>query len=67
MIERLKNERNYTDVMIQERLQHQMSQHDKAALADIIIENNLDLEYLKKQIQENLNRITKEYELKTTR
>jgi len=67
MIERLKNERNYTDVMIQERLQHQMSQHDKAALADVIIENNLDLEYLKKQIQENLNRITKEYELKTTR
>jgi dephospho-CoA kinase len=67
MIERLKNERNYTDSMIQERLQHQMSQHDKATLADIIIENNLDLEYLKKQIQENLNRITKEYELKTTR
>jgi len=67
MIERLKNERNYTDVMIQERLQHQMSQHDKAALADIIIENNQDIEYLKKQIQENLNRITKEYELKTTR
>lgn len=67
MFERLKNTRNYTDVMIQERYQHQMSQHDKAALADIIIENNHDIEYLKKQIQENLNRINKEYELKTTR
>jgi dephospho-CoA kinase len=66
MIERLKQNRKYTDQMIQERLQHQMSQQDKINLADRIIDNNSDEENIKKQIQENLKRIEKEYELKST-
>ena len=66
MIERLKKNRNYTDEMIQERLQHQMSQHDKALLADVIIENNSDTDNLKKQIENQLERILKQYELKST-
>lgn len=66
MIERLKKNRNYTDEMIQERLQHQMSQHDKALLADIIIENNSDMDNLKKQINTQLDRIMEHYELKST-
>ncbi|HET6785760.1 MAG TPA: dephospho-CoA kinase, partial [Erysipelotrichaceae bacterium] len=66
MVERLKTNRNYTDQMIQERLQHQMSQHEKVLLADRIIDNNSDVENIKKQIQDNLNRIKKEYELKST-
>lgn len=65
MIERLKEKRNYTEQMIQERLQHQMPQHEKVLLADHIIENNSDVENIKKQIQDNLNRIKKEYELKS--
>jgi dephospho-CoA kinase len=66
MIERLKKNRNYTDEMIQERLQHQMSQHDKALLADVIIENNSDIDHLKKQIIAQLDRVMKHYELKST-
>jgi len=66
MIERLKKNRNYTDDMIQERLQHQMSQYDKALLADIVIENNSDIEDLKLQIVTQLDRIMKNYELKST-
>lgn len=66
MIERLKKNRNYTDEMIQERLQHQMSQHDKALLADVIIENNSDIDHLKKQINAQLDRVMKHYELKST-
>jgi len=66
MFERLKKNRNYTDEMIQERLQHQMSQHDKALLADVIIENNSDTDNLKKQIENQLERILKQYELKNT-
>lgn len=66
MRERLKKSRNYTDDIIQERLQHQMSQHDKALLADVIIENNSDIEELKKQITNQLDRILKHYELKST-
>ena len=66
MFERLKKNRNYTDTMIQERLQHQMSQHDKALLADVIIENNSDTDNLKKQIENQLERILKQYELKNT-
>lgn len=66
MIERLKKNRNYTDEMIKERLQHQMSQHDKALLADVIIENNSDIDHLKKQIIAQLDRVMKHYELKST-
>lgn len=66
MFERLKKNRNYSDEMIQERLQHQMSQHDKALLADVIIENNSDTDNLKKQIENQLERILKQYELKNT-
>lgn len=66
MIERLKKNRNYTDEMIQERLQHQMSQYDKALLADVIIENNSDIDHLKKQIIAQLDRVMKHYELKST-
>ena len=66
MIERLKKNRNYTDAMIQERLQHQMSQQDKALLADVIIENNSDMNNLKKQIVAQIDRIMKHYELKST-
>ena len=66
MIERLKKNRNYTDEMIQERLQHQMSQHDKAVLADVIIENNSDTDNLRIQIETQLERILKHYELKST-
>lgn len=66
MIERLKKNRNYTDEMIQERLQHQMSQHDKAVLADVIIENNSDTDNLRFQIETQLERILKHYELKST-
>ncbi len=66
MIERLKKNRNYTDEMIQERLKHQMSQHDKTLLADVIITNNTDIEDLKKQIKAQIDRILKSYELKST-
>lgn len=66
MRERLKKNRNYSDDIIQERLQHQMSQHDKALLADVIIENNSDMEELRKQITNQLDRILKHYELKST-
>jgi dephospho-CoA kinase len=66
MFERLKKNRNYTDEMIQERLQHQMSQHDKILAADVIIENNSDTHNLKKQIETQLERILKQYELKST-
>ena len=66
MRDRLKKNRNYTDDIIQERLQHQMSQHDKALLADVIIENNSDMEELRKQITNQLDRILKHYELKST-
>lgn len=66
MFERLKKNRNYSNEMIQERLQHQMSQHDKALLADVIIENNSDTDNLKKQIENQLERILKQYELKNT-
>ena len=66
MFERLKKNRNYTDEMIQERLQHQMSQHDKILAADVIIENNSDTHNLKKQIETQLERILKQYKLKST-
>lgn len=66
MFERLKKNRNYTEEMIQERLQHQMSQHDKILAADVIIENNSDTHNLKKQIETQLERILKQYELKST-
>ena len=66
MIERLKKNRNYTDEMIQERLKHQMSQHDKTLLADVIITNNTDIEDLKIQIKAQIDRILKSYELKST-
>ena len=59
MIERLKKDRHYTDEMIHERLIHQMSQHDKVLLADVIIDNNEDIEHLKEQINKKLDRILK--------
>ena len=59
MIERLKKDRHYTDEMIHERLIHQMSQHDKVLLADVIIDNNEDIEHLKEQINKQLDRILK--------
>ena len=67
MKERLKKDRNYTEDMIQERLQHQMSQHDKVLRADVIIDNNSDKDNLKRQILTQIDRILKAYELKSTR
>lgn len=67
LFERLQKDRGYTDEMIQERLIHQMSQHDKIVRADVIIDNNTDIEDLKNQILENVERIKKTYELKSTR
>lgn len=67
MKERLKKDRNYTEDMIQERLQHQMSQHNKVLRADVIIDNNSDKDNLKRQILTQIDRILKAYELKSTR
>ena len=66
MFERLKKNRNYTYEMITERLKHQIPQHEKAILADVVIDNNADFDKLEKQIKDNLDRIKKVYELKST-
>ena len=61
-LKRLKEMRSMREAEVLARLQHQMSQEEKMKRADVVIENNGDLDQLKALVLKALHKVESQYE-----